>query len=110
MIKTERLEHAPETMTEMDRKSNKRKDVEKGVEKSTQKFFYRNGYRNVFWRKGEAKEVNNKKEQYDQTGVRHGFRCKRVFDNSCIHSVSGTAGLTVLIEEEEPNSYMYKEN
>lgn len=74
MIKPESLQHAPETVTKMNRQSNEPKDVEKSIEKIAQQLFYGNRDENGFGRKGETKDMDNKKCKKKQTGVGHGFR------------------------------------
>jgi hypothetical protein len=110
VIDAKSLEHAPKSMTEMDCQCDKSEDIKESVEKITQQFLDRYRYENILGRKGESKDVDKKKCQKKQTGVRHGFRRKRVLDNTDGNSVSGVAHFPVLEKEVETDNNVSQKN
>lgn len=74
MIKTKSLQHTPETMGKMQTERTEGEEVKETVEKATE--FLLNRYRdqNVFRAKGEARDMNNKKEENEKPRPVHGSR------------------------------------
>ena len=74
VIDTEGLEHAPETVAEMDGQGNKGQNIEERVKEVAQQCF--DGLRNedTLRREGEAEDMDKKKCQNEKSGVGHGFR------------------------------------
>jgi hypothetical protein len=63
MIDAKGLQHAPETMTEMDSQGNEGHYIKERVKEIAQQLLDSNRYRNMFRRKSEAEDMDKKECQ-----------------------------------------------
>ena len=111
VIKTEGLQHTPETVVKVYSQRDKAENIEKAVEEAAQQLFDR--YTDRYLGRcsnTETKHVNDGKQEDNESGVRHGPGSKGVLYNPGLNLVSGRLCLPEFEKQDHPDADMDGEN
>ncbi len=109
MIGAQRLEQAPETMTDMQRNDDHGRNVKndiRGALKSVHHNLVYGGGR--FVDKMKIQQVKNNEPKNDKTGIRHGCRADRASTGPFVHVVALWSGHEILEKQDGSGGDMNK--
>ncbi len=96
VIDSEGLQHAPESMTEMNCQDSEGKYIKETVKKAAEQFAHRHRDQHILGRKGETGDMDEEKEEDDQAAIGHGSRGEGVLVKLGVNRVTGDTDLTIL--------------